>query len=127
MEGLSPGYFAVYIGTSPDKLETADRGIRRELRAVLSDGVSDDEVARAQRYLVGAHAISLQRASARCSMMALNEAYGLGYARHGEYADRIMQATPASVRQVATDVIRFDSAVRSVVSAEPPADPADPG
>lgn len=116
LEGLDPGYFAVYIGTSPEKLETAERGIRAELQKILDEPVSEAELARARRYLVGSYEIGMQRASARCSTMALNEAYGIGYDDHAKHADRILAVTADDVRDVARQIIRLDAAVRSIVS-----------
>ncbi len=116
LEGLAPGYFAIYIGTSPDKLETAEAGIRVELAKVLDEPVSEKELSRARRYLIGSHAIGLQRVSARCATMALNNAYGLGYDNHSGYASRIEAVTAASVQQVARDIIHLDKAVRSIVA-----------
>jgi zinc protease len=116
MEGIDPGYFAVYIGTSPEKLERAENGIRAELSKILDEEIAEGELARARRYLIGAHEISLQRASARCSTMALNEAYGVGYDDHAKYADRILGVRAKDVRDVARDIVRLDAAVRSVVT-----------
>lgn len=117
VDGLDPGYFAVYIGTSPDKVETAERGMRGELQKVLDSEVSPGELSRAQRYLIGAHEISLQRMSARAATMALNECYGFGYDAHAHYADRIAAVTAKQIREVAKEIIRFDRVVRSVVAA----------
>jgi zinc protease len=118
IEGLDPGYFAIYMGTSPDKLETAERGIREELKKVLDAEVSAAELDRAKRYLIGSHEIGLQRASARCSTMALNEAYGIGYDEYARYAERIQAVTARRVREVAREIIRLDASVRSIVSAQ---------
>lgn len=118
LEGLDAGYFAVYIGTAPDKLEEADFGIRTELERVLNAPVLEEELERAKRYMVGAHEISLQRASARCGTMALNEAYDLGYDAHARYAEQVGRVTVDEVLAVARDVIRFDACVRSVVAPE---------
>lgn len=117
-EGVDPGYFAVYMGTSQDKLQTADAGIRRELDKVLEHGVEDREVDRARRYLIGTHEIALQRASARSGAMALNEAYGLGYDSYAKYADQINGVTAARVHEVAREIIRYDRSVLSVVEAK---------
>ena len=115
LEGLDAGYFAVHIGTAPDKLAQAEAGIRHELDKVLASRITDEELRRAQRYLIGAYEISLQRASARCGTMALNEAYGLGYDAHVHYGDHVSAVTADAVRDVANDVIRFDACVRSIV------------
>jgi zinc protease len=115
LEGLDPGYFAIYIGTSPEKLETAERGIYTELKKVLETDVTAVEVERAKRYLIGSHEISLQRASARCSTMALNEAYGIGYDDYTRYAERIEAVTAKRIREVAREIIRLDVAIRSII------------
>jgi zinc protease len=116
LEGLDPGYFSVYIGTSPDKLEVAERGILKELKKVLETEITAAEVERAKRYLIGSHEIGLQRASSRCSTMALNEAYGIGYDEHMRYAERIEAVTAPRIREVAREIIRLDAAVRSIIA-----------
>lgn len=118
IEGLAPGYFSVYIGTAPEKVETAERGMRAELEKIRQDLVTDREIGRAKRYLMGAHEISLQRASARSGTMALNEAYGLGYDEHARYSAAIEAVTAEHVREVARDIIDFDRAVRAIVAPE---------
>jgi zinc protease len=81
--------------------------------------ISDDELRRAQRYLVGTHAVGLQRASARAGTMSLNALYGLGHDLDRRYPAMIEAVTPASVRSVAREVLRFDRVVRSVVEVGP--------
>jgi len=119
MEGLAPGYFAIYMGTAQEKLVTAEAGIRRELEKVLETDVTPEELARAKRYLVGAHEIGLQRISSRANAMVYAELYGIGYDDYMRYAARVEAVTAKSVRDVARDLIRFDRSVRSVVEAIP--------
>ncbi len=116
-EGLAPGYFAVYIGTAQDKLAVAEAGIRAQLRLLTDEGVTEAEVERARRYLIGTHEVALQRASARAGAMALNHAYGLGYDAHAHYARHVSGVTAARIREVARDIVRWDRAVLSVVEA----------
>src|SRR6185312_12439887 len=61
LEGLDPGYFAVYMGTSPEKVKDACAGIRVELEKVKAERLSDAELDRARSYLIGSHAIGLQK------------------------------------------------------------------
>lgn len=119
VEGLHPGYFAVYMGTAQEKLEQAEAGLRRELVKCVEAEISDEELRRAQRYLVGTHAVGLQRASARAGTMSLNALYGLGHDLDRRYPAMIEAVTPASVRRVAREVLRFDRVVRSVVEVGP--------
>jgi zinc protease len=123
MEGYHPGYFAAYIGTAQEKLETAERMLRSELEKVIDTEVESAELERAQRYLIGSHEIGLQRASSRAATMALNEAYGLGFDYHTSTAARIAAVTKKQVREVAREIIRFDHVVRSVVEVEPEGGP----
>ncbi len=117
LEGLDPGYFAFYIGTSPDKLETAQAGILGELNKILEEDIGEDELSRAKRYLIGSHEIALQRASARSGSMALNEAYGLGYDHHSRHAANIEAVTAKTIRDTARDLLRMDRSVRVIVAS----------
>ena len=89
MEGVDPGYFAVYIGCGPEKVKEALEGIRNELRRVREDPISTAELERARMHLIGTHAISLQRNSARAAVYAFDECYGLGADASSHYAERI--------------------------------------
>ena len=95
IEGIDPGYFAVYVATSPENLEEALAGIHDELRKVIDKPVTAEELERAKRYLVGAHDISLQRKSALASTLAFHEGYGLGWHAYRQYTDSIMKVKVA--------------------------------
>jgi zinc protease len=101
MEGLDPGYFAVYIACSPDNLEEAVSEIRSQVTRVVSDGVTDEEVGRARKYLIGTHAIGLQRKSAIASALAFHEAYGQGWREYRRYPEQIARVTVADVQAAA--------------------------
>ena len=117
-EGVDPGYFAVYIGTSPEKVAAAKRGIRTELERVVQERVSDAELERAKRHLVGAHEIGLQRLSARAAVLALDECYGLGAENHLQNAERIRAVTADDLREVARRFIDFERQVTALVSPD---------
>jgi len=51
--GLDAGRLIAYIGTSPENLDRAERGIREELGRLVTDGVSEQEVEEARSYLLG--------------------------------------------------------------------------
>ena len=116
MEGLDPGYFAVYIGTSPHKIADARAGIRAELSRVTETRVTDDELARARMHLVGAHAIGLQKASSRAAVVAFDACYGLGYDASEQYEERIMAVTAADVLACAQRVLDFSRETVALVT-----------
>ncbi len=117
-EGIDTGYFGVYIGTSPEKVGEAKAGIRTELERLLHDRIAPDELLRAQRHLVGAHEIGLQRYAARAAVMALDECYGLGASHHLSIAERIFAVTADDVREAARTFIDFDRSVTALVSPD---------
>jgi len=77
VEGVAPGFLAIYMGTAPEKLDPAREGILQELRRVLEEPPSQEELARARRHLIGSFAIDQQRSHQRALHLALDARYGL--------------------------------------------------
>ena len=120
LEGLDPGYFAVYVSTSPEQVEEVLRSVRLELRRLAEEDVGKEELERAQRYLIGTHAIGLQRKSAIAAALAFNEAYGQGYQAYRRYGEQIKAVGVAEIRRAAQNYLRPGREVVAVV--RPPAD-----
>lgn len=118
VEGVDPGYFAVYIATSPENLAVAKSGIEDELGKVAAVPVPKAELERAKRYLVGAHEISLQRRAALASTLAFHEAYGVGWDEYRRYAPGILAVTAADVQRVAQKYLVRDRAIVATVKPE---------
>ena len=118
VEGVDPGYFAVYIATSPENLAVAKSGIEDELGKVAAVPVPKVELERAKRYLVGAHEISLQRRAALASTLAFHEAYGVGWDEYRRYAPGILAVTAADVQRVAQKYLVRDRAIIATVKPE---------
>ncbi len=105
VEGVDPGYFAVYMGTSPEKVDEALAGIQAELERVREQPISEAELHRARHHLIGVHEIGLQRNGARAALMALDHCYGIGADNFLTYASRIEAVTADDVLEVARRVI----------------------
>jgi zinc protease len=118
VEGLERGWFAVYMGTSPEKVEDALGGIRAELRRVCEEKVSADELLRARRHLVGTHEIGLQRNGARASVLALEYLYGLGTDALRRYAEEIDAVTADDVLEAARRVVDLDRETLAIVGPQ---------
>jgi zinc protease len=117
VDGLEPGSFSVYMGTSPDKVDRALEGIDGILKGLVDDGVTSAELDRARRYLLGSHAIGLQRSGARSTTMSLNALYGLGHLAHRAHQEKLAAVTLDDVRRVAQKVL-MRPRVTSVVGPE---------
>jgi zinc protease len=115
LDGMDPGYFAVYAALSPDKIDEGVAGILEVLAGAVEAPVSGEELERARRYLVGAHDIALQRIGALASTMAFDEAQGLGYDYWRVYPERVMAVTAEDVLRAAKKHITLDRTVISVV------------
>ncbi|HEY0193456.1 MAG TPA: pitrilysin family protein, partial [Kofleriaceae bacterium] len=101
VEGLDPGFVAVYLSCSPEKLEEAVGAVRGELAKVTADGITADELERAKSYLIGSHQIAMQRRSAIANAIAYHEAYGLGWTSWAGYDDAIKAVALADVAAAA--------------------------
>lgn len=55
-----PGRLVVYLGTSPENLEQAESSVRRELRRLVDDGVTAEEIESARAYLLGREPFRLE-------------------------------------------------------------------
>ena len=115
IEGVDPGAVGAYIASAPGKLEQSLDGLREELRKLLEGPISSHELERAQNYLIGSRAVSLQRYGAQANLLSLDELYGLGATHHLDYASRIDAVTVDDLARVARRIIRLESETVAIV------------
>ena len=118
IEGVDPGYFAVYLGCAPSKMGEALEGIRRELERCRESPPGAAELDRARAHLIGTHAIGLQRNSARAAVYAFDECYGLGANASAQYAERVSAVSAADVLAAAQRTLDPKSEVVALVAPE---------
>ncbi len=117
---LDPGYLGVYMGTHPDKLEKAITAVLRELKKVKEEGLTEEEVVRAKKYLIGNFEIGLQTNGAQANQVSLDELYGLGFDHYRKYPLEIEKVTREDVLRVARDYFNLDAYALAIV--RPPRD-----
>ena len=113
--GLDASAFTIRIGTSPAKITQAVDGIRRELDKLRQTPVSQPELDRAKRYLIGNHDIGLQRNSSRAMTFGLDELYGLGFRRSLHYAEGIDAVTAENIQEAMKTYLDPSKMVVSIV------------
>jgi zinc protease len=118
IEGLDPGYFAVYVACGPEHLDAAVQGIRAELGRVAASGVAADELSRARRALAGTRAVGLQRRGALAAALAASEAYGQGWRAYRTAPGELAKVTEADVQRAARRI--FDGKHEVVAVVRPP-------
>ena len=58
--GLDPGYFAFYVGTTPQNVGTCEKEIFAELEKLEASGLTDEELTRAKSGIIGQRRIHMQ-------------------------------------------------------------------
>jgi zinc protease len=117
IEGVEPGFVAVYLSCAPDKLGDAVAAVRAELDRIRT-GVTALELDRARSYSIGSHQIAMQRRAAVANALAYHEAYGLGWETWARYDDAIRAVRAADVAAAATTYLRPDRMI--VATVRPP-------
>ncbi len=115
---VDPGFFALYIGCSPDKEAEALREFERVLREVQEHGVTSEELDRAKTYLAGALDIGLQGTSQRTAMYALGQLHLGKWNAFHDYLDAIRQVSSADVQRVAQTYLHDARSVRVILRAQ---------
>jgi zinc protease len=112
---LDPGFIAVYMGTSPEKVDDAVAGIRRELERLVKEPVGREEVEAAKRSIVGEYERRHQTNQSQAESLALMELYGVGYEVVETYPEKILSVTPGDVHRVARRYLTLERYVLAVV------------
>jgi zinc protease len=115
IEGMAPGYFAVYIATAPEKLDEARTGLLEELDRLVQAPPANGEFERAKRYLVGANAIDRQRNTVHAAHAALDGLYGLGPDAMCAYPERIAAVGAEDLLRTARRIIQLDTYTLALV------------
>ncbi|MBI3653036.1 MAG: insulinase family protein [Acidobacteria bacterium] len=113
--GLDAGRFIAYIGTSPDNLEQALSGLRREIARMAQEPVTAHEVESAQAYLTGNFVFDFQTNAQIAEFLIEAEVYELGFDYLQTYPERIRAVTIAEVARVAAHYLAPDALTTVVV------------
>jgi zinc protease len=116
--GLAPGSFVFYLGTDPKKVDLVTKEFQDEIAKLARDGLTEEELARAKKKLLGSEAIRNQSNSAFAASVALDELVGLGYDYHLKRKERIEAVTLEEAKRVANKY--FNTPGRVQVTVRPP-------
>ena len=119
MEGLVPGLFTFYLGTDPQKIDPVKAAFLDEIHKLSTEGLTEVELDRAKKKLIGQQEIENQSNDAFGYSTAVDELLGLGYNHYKELAPRLNAVTLAEIKQVAEKYFAQQPYVLSIV--RPPA------
>jgi zinc protease len=115
MQALVPGLFAFYLGTDPEKVEEVTAAFLDEVRELSANGLTQAELARAKKKLIGQQQIANQSNDTFAYMSALDEIYGLGFDRYKELEARVNAVTLADIKRVASKYFGAQPHVLAIV------------
>lgn len=104
--GCGPGMIGAYIACAPAKAELALTRLREEIGRVTESAPDAQEIKRSINYIVGSHAMGLQKSDSQASTMTLMELYGYGYDDFQSYPERIKKVTAGQVLAVAKKLLQ---------------------
>jgi zinc protease len=112
---IDPGRFVAYIGTSPQNLDRALIGLRREIARIVNAPVTADELQGAKDYLTGSFVFDFQTNSQVAQFLIDAETYHLGFDYLQKYPVCIGAVTIEDVSRVAGQYIHPDRMTTVVV------------
>jgi len=116
--GLDPGYFAFYVGTTPQNVATCEKEIFAELEKLKANGLRDEELSRAKSGVIGKRRVAMQDNSDLSMLVGLDELYGLGYNFFKTMDEKSRSVTSDDIQRVANQY--FNNKPHAVVVVTPP-------
>lgn len=99
--GVEPGYFGIYAGCEPAKVDEVKEIILQQMGRLLTEEIPDDQLQAARQTCITADVLGRQTNSDQGMRAALDELYGLGYEHADEYEEGIIAVSAADIRRVA--------------------------
>ncbi|MEX1111813.1 MAG: insulinase family protein, partial [Chthoniobacterales bacterium] len=93
MMGFAPGIFTFYLGTDPAKVDEVRKNFDEEIASLAAEGLTEAELMRAKKKLIGSEAIRNQSLEAFAHVVAVDELYGLGAEHYEQRTIEINAAT----------------------------------
>ena len=115
MEGLVPGLFAFYLGTDPQKIEPVKIALLDEIHKLATDGLTNEELARAKKKLIGQQEIANQSNDSFGYQCALDEIYGLGFNYYKSLEQGVEAVSLDDIKRVAAKYFRDQPYVLATV------------
>src|SRR6184192_4436626 len=115
MEGLVPGLFAFYLGTDPQKIEPVKIALLDEIHKLATDGLTNEELARAKKKLIGQQEIANQSNDSFGYQSALDELYGLVFNYYKSLQRNVDAVTLDDIKRVSAKYFRDQPYVLATV------------
>ena len=99
--GIDPGRFVAYIGTSPENMKLAIDGLLNEIRKIIVEPVSPEELQDAKDYLTGSFVFAFESSAQIARFLVQASVYDLGFDYGEKYPGFIKAVTADDINRVA--------------------------
>jgi zinc protease len=99
--GIDPGRFVAYIGTSPENTKLAIEGLLNEIRRIVDEPVSADELEDAKDFLTGSFVFAFESSAQIARFLIQATVYDLGFDYGEKYPGFIEAVTSEDIARVA--------------------------
>lgn len=117
--GLGPGAWSASAGVAPDKVDEAIDAVLEEIRRVMDEPVTAEELADSQAYRTGSLPMSLETNAGIADVIGDIELYDLGLDYLERYRAEIESITPARIQDAARKYLSTDDLAIAVCGPEP--------
>jgi predicted Zn-dependent peptidase len=104
MSYADAGAWGVYVGTTPSQVDTTMQVIRDELAKVVAEGITTEELERAQGSMRGGLALALEDPNSRMVRLGRDELAGLPHLSVDERLAKLEAVTLDDVQAIAADL-----------------------
>lgn len=116
--GLAPGAFIFYLGTDPQKLTKAHSEFDDEIRHLAEKGLTQEELDRAKKKIIGTDAIAMQSNGSFASCCTGSELMGLGFDHYRHHQKEIEKVTLHQLNTTIKKYLDVPGFVETVITAE---------
>lgn len=113
--GLDPGRFIAYIATSPENMKLAIEGLLNEVRRIVEEPVTPEELQDAQDFLTGSFVFAFESSSQIARFLTHAHVYGLGFDFIEKYPRLIRSVTAGDIARVARQYLDSENYSLTVV------------
>jgi zinc protease len=99
--GIDPGRFVAYIGTSPENTKLAIEGLLNEIRRIVDEPVSTEELQDAKDFLTGSFVFAFESSAQIARFLIQASVYDLGFDYGEKYPGFIKAITADDIARVA--------------------------
>jgi zinc protease len=103
------GQFGFYFHSTPANAQAAESAILAELKAVVDQGVTADELARAKRQIAAQHVYEQQTVDSQAAQLGRDYMFTRDIAFSDHYVERAQKVTAEQIKQVAAKYFNFDA------------------